>query len=101
MSGFKKDARFYLAYIKSTNVSDNDLEKIESKFNLAYDWYRIESGTYILYTSKNASEWYSRIEKIFLKRPHIFVCALDTSDRQGWMAKGFWDWVKEKKAPDT
>lgn len=97
MSGYKDNGKFYLAHFKSMDILNDDWGKIEKKLNLAYDWYRIDTGSYILYTSKNANQWYNIMEDIFEKRPHMFFCSLDVSDRQGWMAQGFWDWLKEKK----
>ncbi|MBS1041463.1 hypothetical protein JK203_11500 [Gluconobacter cerinus] len=99
MATYQDDAEFYVVHIASENLSDSELSNVEKKFNLAYDWFRVDSGFYILYSSKNSSTWYTRIGKLFETKPNMFFCRLDISDRQGWMTKSFWEWIKEKKPP--
>jgi hypothetical protein len=76
---------------------DMDSKRIEKKFDLALDWFRFNSTCWIVYSSKDAETWYSRLKEFVNPGGKLFVCRLDPSDRQGWLPKPFWDWLKEKE----
>lgn len=94
MSKNIENRNFFFLHFKSLN--DNTLDKVEEKLNSAYDWYRINRGSYILYTSKNQYTWYHYLLNLVYEKDRLFISALDISNVQGWMPKGFWEWINEK-----
>ena len=88
-------AKFYMVYID--RKEDAAYEQIEEKMNLAVDWYRINSQLWILYTTSDEEKWYSRLESFVKPGGHVFICKLEESERQGWMKKDFWKWIRREK----
>ena len=85
-------ADFYMAYV--SRKKEVDYETLEAKMNLSLDWYRVNDSLWILYTTSNHEKWYSRLKPLC---NYVFVCRLDTDQRQGWMKKAFWRWLKREK----
>jgi hypothetical protein len=71
-------------------------EQIKEKLNKALDWYRYGSGLYIIYTNSDHEKWYRILEDFAKPEGSIFICKLDINISQGWMTKGFWEWIKTK-----
>lgn len=94
MSGYRKNGKFFILNVN--NKTDDYLLSVEDSLNLAYDWYRIDDGLYILYTAKDQNDWYNIISNLSDKKMRIFICSLKIEERQGWMSKKFWKWIKEK-----
>ena len=69
---------------------------MEKKLNLAIDWYRYTKGVYVVYTSSNSAKWKARLSDLVKPDGLMFICKLDTSTREGWMAKDFWEWLTKK-----
>lgn len=86
---------FYVVYIKPN--SDASTDTIKDAMNKALDWYKIKDDFWILYTTSNAEKLYGRLEPSIGKKGRVFIAKLDLSDRQGWMAKGFWEWVRKER----
>jgi hypothetical protein len=72
----------------------DNAQKIEKKLELSYTWYKYADGAYVVYTKKNAATWYNLLRPFIRKGGKIFICRLDVSDRQGWMNKEFWNWLR-------
>ena len=90
------DAQYYVVYLRP--AKGRTLEEIAEKMNLAVDWYRIDPVVWILYTTSDAEKWSARLSP-FVKGEgdgYLFVSRLDVSDRQGWMADGFWKWLRRE-----
>lgn len=87
-------AKFYMVYIdRKKNITFEDVEK---KMNLANDWYRIKEDLWIVYSTSDPEKWYSRLSPLVKEGGNVFICRLDTSKRQGWMAKSFWEWLRRE-----
>lgn len=84
---------FYVIYI------DRDPEvaydEVKRTMDLARHWYRINSRYWIVYTTSDAEKWYKRLKKFVTNSGNLFICRLDTRERQGWMSGDFWDWLRE------
>jgi hypothetical protein len=85
-------ADFYMVYVSLK--SDIGHKALEEKMNLSVDWYRMSDSLWILYTTSDQEKWYSRLKPLC---NYVFVCRLDTSQRQGWMKKAFWRWLRREK----
>ena len=89
-------AGFYIIHLdRDPNVSIDDVKKT---FDLALEWYRVNSRLWLIYTSSDAEKWYRRLKKYIEESGHVFVCKLDVSERQGWMSKDFWKWLRETQS---
>jgi hypothetical protein len=85
---------FYVVYIdRDPNVS---LEMVTAAMDKAVDWYRINESLWIVYTTSDADKWNSRLRPLTKESGNFFICKLDTANRQGWMSKGFWKWLRRE-----
>ena len=73
-------------------------DDVEKKLNLAVDWYRYARGAYIIYTTSSPDKWKARLIDLVKPDGRLFICKLDVGKRQGWMNKGFWEWLKKRSA---
>jgi len=87
-------AQFFMIYID--RKKNSTYQQIEEKMNLALDWYCINDSLWIVYTTSDEEKWYSRLESLVKSDGHVFICKLDLSQRQGWMKKGFWKWLRRE-----
>lgn len=70
--------------------------QVEKKMDLAVDWYRLSDNVWVVETTSDASKWQARLKPLVEPDGFLFICKLDTSDRQGWMPKKYWEWIKER-----
>lgn len=82
----------YISTKKGTSVED-----VEEKMNLALDWFRLNRTYWVVYTSSDANKWYERLQPFVKPGGNIFITKLDLTDRQGWISKEFWKWLKKEK----
>ena len=87
--------KFLHIYIDSRNKFD--ISEIEKQMNLAVDWYRLDEKLYIVYTTSNISKWQERLIKFGNAGGIFFICQLDLNNRNGWMNKDFWEWLKKSR----
>lgn len=73
-------------------------QQISEKMNLAVDWYRYSEYCWIVKTTSTASKWNTRLKPFVEPGGNLLIVKLDPSERQGWMAKSFWSWLKESGA---
>lgn len=88
-------ADFYHIYIDpnpGTSVAD-----IRGKMNLALDWFEYGGQNWIVYTTANAKKWHARLSPLVKPDGNLFIVKLDISDRQGWISKQLWKWLKEER----
>lgn len=76
---------------------DTTKEALEQKLNLAIDWYRYESGLYVVYTTSTVEKWQERLLNLVKEDGRMFICELQMSTKNGWMNKDFWEWIKKHK----
>jgi hypothetical protein len=60
------------------------------------DWQHPLESTWILYTTESANEISAKLRSDgkMDNSDLLFVCALDINDRQGWLDKSVWNWIK-------
>lgn len=90
-------AYYYQIYVRSKPGITR--EKIKKKMDLALDWYRYSDECWIVYTTSDAHKWYERLSPLVKAEGYVLIVRLDISDRQGWMPKGFWAWIKKHNQP--
>lgn len=85
-------AAFYHIFIKpKAGVS---MDQVESKMNLALDWYKYAEHSWVVKSSSDAAKWQTRLKSLVEPDGTLLILKLDPSERQGWIAKGFWKWYK-------
>jgi hypothetical protein len=88
-------ANFYVVLLAPHLGADRNA--IQTKMNLALDWFRCNRNMWVVYTTRNAQAWYERLGAFAKPDGQLFVSRLDLSDRQGWMSKKFWEWLKKDR----
>ena len=63
----------------------------------ALDWYRYSPNCWVIWTRRTPGEWNTILRKYIEADMYYFVCELYIENRQGWMPRGFWDWLKEER----
>jgi len=83
----------------SFDCADGDprIKEFSPIFDKALDWFRYNNYCWILWTSSPPQKWYERIKPLLARGDHVFIVALDISERQGWMSKSFWEWLKQER----
>lgn len=71
------------------------IDDVQRAFTLpVMAWYRIAPNVWIVNTySGNATDLCRLVEPLVKPTGNVFVSRLETSDKQGWMDKKFWEWV--------
>jgi hypothetical protein len=70
--------------------------QVEAKLNLGLDWYRYAPNLYVVHTSSSVDKWKARLIDFIKPGGRLLILRLDASQRQGWMNKDFWEWLREK-----
>jgi hypothetical protein len=92
-------ASFYqVTLVTKPGIAADELQKV---MDLALDWTRIHANSWIIYSSSNADKWYERLEPLIKPNGVLFICKLDISERQGWMSKKFWAWLRKNRQYPT
>lgn len=88
-------AGFYHIYIRPRKGVT--AATVQKQMDLAIDWFRYDDQNWIVYTPSDANKWHSRLRLLVRPNGLLFICRLDTSDRQGWMTKDFWEWMRKTR----
>ena len=84
-------------HIYATPKKGESIESIEKKLDLAIDWFKYSKSVWIVYSTSDVSKWMKRLKPLVEPDGRLFICELNISNRNGWMNKSFWDWLKDKK----
>ena len=68
---------------------------IQKALNAAVDWVMYMPNCYILYSDRSVQDWYEEFKPILGARDHVFICAVDLNERQGWLSSSVWDWIRK------
>jgi hypothetical protein len=91
-------ASYYHLMLIVPGVTPTD-PQIEDILNKAADWYRYADNCWLLYTSQNAATWYARLKPLVTQnRGNVFLVRVDPVERQGWMPKQLWEWLRKDRA---
>ncbi|WP_157864137.1 hypothetical protein [Gluconacetobacter diazotrophicus] len=86
---------FFVVYLD--RKPDVTADQIEEKMNKAIDWYKVDSKMWILYSSSSVEKLYARLSPLAKEGGNVFICELNIDNRQGWMSKSFWSWIKKER----
>ena len=87
--------KFYHVYLvpKSTLT----LSEIEKKMDLALDWFKYDKLNWVVYSSATMDKLSARYKPLVQPDGRLFICELNPSNRNGWMSKDFWTWLKKDR----
>ena len=80
---------------------DPKIKELKPVFDKALDWYRYVPNCWIIWTARSATHWYERLKPYLSDGDHVFIVRLDISERQGWLSKSFWEWLREDRNEST
>lgn len=90
----------YSFYIISYDLRNHgrDYTSLYDAIKSCGDWIHPLESTWIVYTNYDASEISNilRDKGQMEERDLLFVCKLQIEDRQGWLNKSVWRWIKDK-----
>lgn len=73
-------------------------DAIKEVLNDATDWATYAPNCWLIYsTAAEAGTWYARLKKIVHEDDSIFVCELAIENRQGFLPKTIWEWIKKDR----
>lgn len=70
---------------------------VQKEMDQALDWFRYEPKCWVVYSNSDISTWMARLQKYAEPTGRLFICAFDTTEKNGWMAKAFWDWINKPR----
>ena len=86
---------FFMIYID--RKKDITYEDVKEKMDRSLDWYRISDKQWIVYSSSDPETLYERLGPLVKETGNLFICQLEESNRQGWMPKDFWEWLRKAR----
>jgi hypothetical protein len=72
-------------------------KRIQKVLDKALDWILYAPNCYIVYTSRDSQHWYRRLRDVLDEDDNIFVVELNIENRQGWLPKSVWEWIKKPR----
>lgn len=93
-------ARRYLHVAFSFRTENKSLA-LEPVFNKAIDWIRYTPTNWLLWTNRDAADWYRRVKPILDDGDHVFIAEVDLDQRAGWLPKSVWNWINEDRTADA
>ncbi len=89
------NGKFYHVYLSPKfGVSMNTIEK---KMNLALDWFKYDKNNWIVYSTSSMEKLMTRYKPLVEPSGSLFICEINIKNRNGWMNKNFWDWLKKNR----
>jgi hypothetical protein len=88
-------AKFYhISLIPKDGVNSIAVEK---KINLALDWIKYSETSWLVYSTSDVATWMTRLKPLAEPDGRLFICELNVKNRNGWMNKNFWEWLKKER----
>lgn len=88
-------SKYLHIYINPKDGVSND--QVETQMNLAVDWYRYASDSYIVYTTSDIAKWQGRLKPLVEPGGRLLIIEVKVNSRNGWMTQDFWDWLKKPR----
>ena len=79
------------------NANEPRFEIWEDVFDKATDWLRYAPNCWILCTGQSPKKWLNHIKPHLKEGERVFVCELNISNRQGWLSKSTWEWIRKTR----
>ena len=91
----KMNRRFYVISY-DLKISGRDYTSLYEAIKSYNEWQHPLESTWIVYTSETANAISAKLRSDgkMDNSDLLFVCALEINDRQGWLDKSVWNWIK-------
>ena len=92
-------ARFYLLHLKPRKGILLSSQQLLGQLNKSIDWFHLAPNSWILFSTSSPEKWELRLRKLVRPDGNMFISVLDmsTENRNGWMGKNFWKWVRKNQ----
>jgi hypothetical protein len=94
-------ADIFHIYINAPGLApDNPV--LEKRLNTALDWIRYGDQCWLVHTTSDAAKWYERLAPMVKARGgNLLVIKVDPTQRQGWMPKSVWKWIRDVRSKSS
>lgn len=89
-------ASFLHIFIKPKSGITNDM--VKEKMNLAVDWYKYADYCWVVKTTSDVAKWQTRLKPLVDPDGSLLILTINPSERQGWISKSFWNWLKKNES---
>ncbi len=62
------------------------------------NWIKYMPNCYIVVSIESIDTIYNKIKTLLGEGEHVFICELKLANRQGWLPKSVWKWIRENYA---
>jgi hypothetical protein len=76
-------------------TEDIDTDALKGALDKAIDWIQYMPNCFIARTTSTPAQWKDRLRPLLGKTGHVFVCRLQIGDRNGWLPKSVWEWIRK------
>ena len=87
--------RFYIISYDLKNPG-RDYSSLYTAIKSDRDWQHPLESTWIVWTTESANDIYKTVKPTLDSNDPIFISELNIMDRQGWLAKSCWEWIKQR-----
>lgn len=61
------------------------------------DWQHPLESTWLISNDSQANDIYTYLSQFIDKNDRLLIIEVNPANKQGWLAKSFWDWVNSKQ----
>lgn len=73
------------------------VDELVPTFDQAEDWFRYAPNCWIVWTDEASRVWFDRLRPFLEEGENLLVCELDITNRQGWLPRAGWEWIKKDR----
>jgi len=73
-------------------------KQVEDKMNLSLDWFCYDTNNWVVYSISDANKLFARFQPLVEPTGSVFICELNLQNRNGWMPKALWTWLKKDRS---
>ena len=73
-----------------------DISNLKGEIKKAGTWWHHLENVWIIETEKDEDKWYDTLKPHLRPEDHIYIVKI-TTQQQGWLPKGAWDWLENRK----
>ena len=84
----------YLITYEIDEKATNNYQSLFDEIKTIKPWWHYLSNTWIVISPNNATEIYNKLKPHLDSNINIFIVEIG-KDRQGWLPKKAWDWIKK------
>ena len=68
--------------------------RLQASLNSSKGWIRFMQHSYLVKTKHDSRYWYQKLKPLLKDGEHIFITKIDMEDKQGWLPKTTWDFIR-------